>query len=66
MEALIIPAIDKAAEPSLRSRMEPLRLYEEDLDVLAFELWQEASCPEGAAEARAEEHDPLWCHASCL
>lgn len=66
MEALVIPTIEKASEPSLRRRMLPLRLYEEDLDVLAFELWQQASCPEATGEPWAEDQDQLWCHASCL
>ncbi len=40
--------------------------WDEDiLDLLAFELWQHASCPEGGSEEVWEEVEP-WCHASCL
>ncbi len=40
--------------------------WDEDiLDLLAFELWQHASCPEGESEEVWEEVEP-WCHASCL
>lgn len=40
---------------------------EQDLDILAFELWQRASCPEHpVGEDWMSEEEALRCHASCL
>lgn len=40
---------------------------EQDLEILAFELWQRASCPEHpAGEDWMSEEEALRCHSSCL
>jgi hypothetical protein len=40
---------------------------EQDLDILAFKLWQRASCPENPADdGWMSEEEALRCHASCL
>ena len=45
----------------------PPRIEEEEMDILAFELWHRASVPELAAEEeRMDEEEALRCHASCL
>ncbi len=45
--------------------LEPTDWYEEEFDLLAFELWQRASRPEVEVDRTSEEVEP-WCHASCL
>ena len=45
--------------------LEPTDWYEEEFDLLAFELWQLASRPEVEVDRTSEEVEP-WCHASCL
>ena len=41
--------------------------FEEDLDVLAFELWQHGSRQDLAAdEETADEEEAVGAHASCL
>ncbi len=41
--------------------------FEEELDVLAFELWQQGSRPDLAAdEDRVIEEEAVGSHASCL
>ena len=45
----------------------PPKFEEEELDILAFELWQRASCPESpVGEDWLGEEEALRCHASCL
>jgi hypothetical protein len=45
----------------------PPNLAEEELDTLAFELWQRASRQDLAAEeACSDEDEVVACHASCL
>jgi hypothetical protein len=40
---------------------------EQDLDILAFKLWQRASCPEDPVDdGWMSEEEALRCHASCL
>jgi hypothetical protein len=44
-----------------------VRFEEQDLDILAFELWQQASCPENPVnENWLSEEASLRCRASCL
>ncbi len=57
METPVIPMSEEAIELT--------RWDEEELDIFAFELWQEANCPESPAEEEWMEVEP-WCHASCL
>ena len=45
----------------------PPNLAEEELDILAFELWQRASRQDLAAEEECSDEDEVvGCHASCL
>jgi hypothetical protein len=45
----------------------PPRIEEEEMDILAFELWHRGSVPELAAEEEwLEEEEAARCHASCL
>jgi hypothetical protein len=45
----------------------PPKLEEEDLDLLAFQLWQQASCPENPVnENWMSEEEALRSHSSCL
>jgi len=45
----------------------PPNLEEEELDILAFELWQRASRQAAAADQDcSDEEETVGCHASCL
>jgi len=44
---------------------EPMLNLDEELDRIAFELWQRGSLPEVAATTEAEVEE-IACHASCL
>jgi len=45
----------------------PPKLEEQDLDLLAFQLWQRASCPENPVnENWMSEEEALRSHRSCL
>jgi len=45
----------------------PPKLEEEEMDILAFELWHRGSYPELAAEEEwMGEEEASRCHASCL
>jgi len=45
----------------------PRKFEDEELDILAFELWQRASRQDaGAAEDCSGEEEVVGCHASCL
>lgn len=45
----------------------PAKFEEQDLDLLAFELWQRACCPESPADGDwLSEEEALRCHSSCL
>ena len=44
----------------------PPKLEEQELDILAFELWQRASRPEPPADEWLGEEETQRCHASCL
>lgn len=46
---------------------QPPQFGEQDLEMLAFELWQRASCPENpAGENWMSEEEALRTHSSCL
>ena len=46
---------------------EPRPNFEEEIDVLAFELWQRGSRQDLAAdEETADDEETVGCHASCL
>ena len=57
MEAPTMPMTEEVTEST--------RWEEDELDLLAFELWQRASCPEAEAEQDPVEAE-AFCHASCL
>jgi hypothetical protein len=57
MQTLEMPTSEELAE---------IRFEERELDILAFELWQLANCPEPADEQKLAEDEALRCHASCL
>ena len=59
MELLEMP-VSERAETEV-----PVRLEEQELDRIAFELWQRGSLPALAKEVEAELED-VACHASCL
>ena len=45
----------------------PPKFEEQDLDILAFQLWQRASCPENpVGENWMSEEEALRSHRSCL
>jgi len=45
----------------------PPMLEEQEMDILAFELWRRASCQDIVAEETATEpEETVACHASCL
>ena len=66
METLEMPITEELAtvfpgDEDLRPR------FEEELDVLAFELWQHGSRQDLAADEDQEiEEETVGCHASCL
>jgi hypothetical protein len=59
-----------AEDPTTASQWDdppPPRFEEQELDILAFEFWQRASCPESpVGEDWLGEEEALRCHASCL
>ena len=62
MEILENPVPEGSAE----SRVWP-KLEEQELDVLAFELWQRGSRQDaGAADDSPDDEQVVACHASCL
>jgi hypothetical protein len=67
METVAMPLADELAEVSQKDYAAPPKFEEQDLDILAFELWQRANCPkEPADEYWLGEEEALRCHASCL
>ena len=62
------PTIDEElAEVSQWDDAPPPCLEEEEMDILAFELWHRGSCPELAGDDEwLGEEEALRCHASCL
>jgi len=45
----------------------PPPLEEQEMDILAFELWRRASCQDIAAEEDgSDKEETVACHASCL
>lgn len=57
--------MEAPAMPVAEAVMELNRWEEDELDLLAFELWQRASCPEKDTDQDCVEAEE-WCHASCL
>ena len=44
----------------------PPRFEEQELEILALELWQRASCPEEIADEWMSDAEAMRSHASCL
>jgi hypothetical protein len=58
---------EELAEVSHWDDAPPPKFEEEELDILAFELWQRANCPkEETDEYWLGEEEALRCHSSCL
>ncbi|HZT33574.1 MAG TPA: hypothetical protein VFA33_27040 [Bryobacteraceae bacterium] len=67
METVATLLSEELAETAEWGAAPPPALEEQELDVLAFELWQRGSCPEMAADDDwLSEEEALRCHASCL
>ena len=67
MEMLETPVSGDLAEDAPWSDPPPPKLEEQELDILAFELWQRASRQDVAAEQDCPDEDiVVACHASCL
>ncbi|MBZ5617480.1 MAG: hypothetical protein LAQ69_01915 [Acidobacteriia bacterium] len=66
METLAMPVAEELAEASSGDEVSRPR-FEEELDILAFELWQRGSRQDLAAdEGVADDEETVGCHASCL
>ena len=58
---------EEAAEQSQWDDAPPPKLEEQEIDLLAFELWQRANRSDTEAdEYWLSEEEALRCHASCL
>ncbi|HLK50020.1 MAG TPA: hypothetical protein VKT49_17875 [Bryobacteraceae bacterium] len=67
MEIIDTAVTEELGDRPSWSNPPPPKLEEEELDILAFELWQRASRQDAAAEeACADEDIVVGCHASCL
>jgi hypothetical protein len=67
MEILEVPVREALAEDSAWGEPAPPPLEEQELDILAFELWQRGSRPDAAAESDcSQDEETVGCHASCL
>ncbi len=67
MQLLETAAPTDLNEDSAWSAPPPVKIDEEQLDILAFELWQRASRQDLAAEEDCPDEDiTVGCHASCL
>ena len=50
METVEIPVADDLEQNTGWSDRPPVKFEEQDMDIAAFELWRNASLPDGAAE----------------
>jgi hypothetical protein len=67
MAAAVRPLDEDLAEASPWDDAPPPRLEEQEMDILAFELWHRACCSTmTAADDWLGEEEALRCHASCL
>ncbi|PWU11524.1 MAG: hypothetical protein C5B51_02475 [Terriglobia bacterium] len=58
---------EEPTEPSAWASPPPPKLENQEMDVLAFELWQRGSRQDLAAQQdRLDEDETVACHASCL
>jgi hypothetical protein len=67
MELLETPVPEALTENSAWGDPPPPPLEEQELDILAFELWQRGSRQDAAAETDcSDDEEAVGCHASCL
>jgi len=67
MEILEVPVPEVLTEDSPWGDPPPPQLEEQELDILAFELWQRGSRQDAAGESDCStEEEAVGCHASCL
>jgi len=67
MEILDVASTGKVTEEAGWGEAPPPRLDEEELDILAFELWQRGSRQDPAAgEDCSNDEEVVASHASCL
>ena len=67
MEAAATAMAEELAEVTQWDDAPPPKFEEEELDILAFELWRRANCSETAPdEYWLSEEEALRCHSSCL
>ena len=50
METVEIPFADDVEQNTAWSDRPPVKFEDQDMDIAAFELWRNASVPEGAAD----------------
>ncbi len=68
MEILTLPMAEAMAEVSQGGDAPPPRIEEQEMDILAFELWQRALrvAPAAADEDSVGDEEARRCRASCL
>lgn len=66
MEALTMPMIEESTEATRLADAPPPKFEEEELELLAFELWQRACCPETTLDQGTSAAKEAWSHASSL
>ncbi len=64
MEAPAVPVAEEALQAARWGNTPPRKWEEEELDILAFELWQRASCPDTETDQDWVEAE-AWCLAGC-
>jgi hypothetical protein len=67
MEIPVITTAEEVFDASPWTEAPPLKIEEQELDLLALELWQRGSCPDLADDEQWSETDEaVGCHSSCL
>ena len=67
MAILEVPLAEQLAETAHWSDDPPVRIEEQEFDLLAFELWHLGSCPDlTGIEERPDDQYTVASHASCL
>jgi hypothetical protein len=67
MEIIDLPIGEEPVAEAPWGEPPPPKLEEQELDLIAFELWQRGCCWSPATEdAGSEEIEEVACHASCL
>ncbi len=63
MEILTLPLAETLAEAAQPGDAPPVKLEEQEMDILAFQLWQRANYP---LDEWLREEEARRCRASCL